>query len=102
MVQFQMIRLLEGIKTDTWLLGYVRQIMYSARIHNVQHLKQPIREAAASVSADVLGWVWQEMQYRFDVCRVTDEAHIELHNHRKKLYQFFFNIICLIYVSYSI
>jgi hypothetical protein len=74
-----MIRLLEGIKTDTGLLGYVKQIMYSARIHNVQHLKQPIREAAASVSADVLGRVWQEMQYRFDVCRVTNEALIELY-----------------------
>jgi hypothetical protein len=45
----------------------VKQITYSVRIHNVQQLKQPIREAAASVSADILGREWQEMEYRLDV-----------------------------------
>jgi hypothetical protein len=30
-------------------------------IHNFQNLKQPITEAVASVTADVLGRVWQEM-----------------------------------------
>jgi hypothetical protein len=36
--------------------GCVKQIVYSVRIHNIQHLKQRIREAAASVT---LGRVWQ-------------------------------------------
>jgi hypothetical protein len=35
-------------------LGYVKQIVYSVRIHNIQHLKQRIGEAAA-VTPDVLG-----------------------------------------------
>jgi hypothetical protein len=51
--------------------------MYSVRIHSIQHLKQPIRETTASVTADVLGRVWQETECRLDVCRATYEAHIE-------------------------
>jgi hypothetical protein len=46
----------------------MKQIMFIVRIHNIQHLKQPIREAAASVSPGVLGLVWQELEYRLDDC----------------------------------
>jgi hypothetical protein len=41
-------------------------------------LKQRIREVVASVTPDVFGRVWQEMEYRLDVCRATSGAHIEL------------------------
>jgi hypothetical protein len=58
--------------------GYVKQIVCSVHIHNIQHLKQRIREAAASVTPDVLGRVWQEMEYRLDVCRTTNRAPIGL------------------------
>jgi hypothetical protein len=37
--------------------GYVKQIAYSVRIHNIQHLKQRIRE-----DPDVLGRMWQKME----------------------------------------
>jgi hypothetical protein len=63
---------------DFYFWGFVKQIVYSAHIHNIQHWKQRIREAAASVTPHVLGRVWQEMQYRLDVCRATNGAHIEL------------------------
>jgi hypothetical protein len=33
---------------------------------------------AASVTPDVLGRVWQELEYCLDVCRATNVAHIEL------------------------
>jgi hypothetical protein len=56
----------------------VKQIVYSIRNHNVQHLKQRIRGAAAPVTPDVLGRVWQEMEYRLDVYRATNGAHMEL------------------------
>jgi hypothetical protein len=58
--------------------GYVKQIIYSVYIHNIQHLKQRIREAAATVTPDVLGRVFQDMEYNLDVCRATNGAHIEL------------------------
>jgi hypothetical protein len=59
-------------------LGYVKQTVYSVRIHNIQHLKQRIREVSASVIPDLLGQVWQEMTYRLDVCKATNGGHIEL------------------------
>jgi hypothetical protein len=58
--------------------GYVKQTVYNVRIHNVQHLKQRIREVAASVTPDVHGRVWQEVEYHLDVCRATSGVHIEL------------------------
>jgi hypothetical protein len=36
------------------------------------------QEAAASVTAAVLGRVWQEMEYRLDVYRATSGAHTKL------------------------
>jgi hypothetical protein len=44
---------------------------------DIDELKRRISEAAASVTADMLERVWQEMEYRIDVCRVTKGAHIE-------------------------
>jgi hypothetical protein len=63
---------------DFYFWGYVKQSVYSVRIHNIQHLKQRIREVAASVTPDVLRRMCQEMEYHLDVCRATNGAHIEL------------------------
>jgi hypothetical protein len=52
--------------------------MYSFRIHNIEHLKQRIREAAVYVTPNVLDGVWQEMEYILDVYRAISGAHIEL------------------------
>jgi hypothetical protein len=62
---------------DFYFWGYVKQTVYSVRIRNIQHSKQRISEIAASVTPDVRR-VWQEMEYRSDVCRATNGAHIEL------------------------
>jgi hypothetical protein len=63
----------------------VKQIIYeySVRIHSIPHLKQPIRAAAATVTADVLGRVWQQMERRLDVCRTAYGAHTELRYTRR-------------------
>jgi hypothetical protein len=63
---------------DFYFQGYVKRSMYSVHIHNIQHQKQPIREAAASVTADVLCRVWQQMECRLDVCGANNGAHTEL------------------------
>jgi hypothetical protein len=63
---------------DFYFWGYVKQTVYSVRISNLQHLKLRIREVAASVTPNVLGRVWQVMEYRLDVCRATNAAHTEL------------------------
>jgi hypothetical protein len=71
-------RSLDLTPLDFYYWGYVKQTIYSVRIHNIQHLKQRIREVAASVTPDALGRVWQEMEYHLDVYRATNGAHIEL------------------------
>ena len=44
---------------------------------NVNQLKQRITIALEAVAQDMLHRVWDELDYRLDVCRVTGGAHIE-------------------------
>jgi hypothetical protein len=64
---------------DYYFCGYVMQCAYSVRINDTEHLKVRITEAVHSVTPDVLRRVWQELEYRLNVCRATKESHIELH-----------------------
>ena len=38
---------------------------------DLDELKRRMLEAAASVTADMLVQVWQDMEYKIDVCHVT-------------------------------
>ena len=40
-------------------------------------LKVRIRTAIETITADMLQTVWNELDYRVDVCRITKGAHIE-------------------------
>jgi hypothetical protein len=44
---------------------------------DIDDLKRRITEAVAAVTCDMLRRVWEELNYRFDICRVTRGAHIE-------------------------
>jgi hypothetical protein len=44
---------------------------------DIDDLKRRITEAVAAVTCDLLRRVWEELDYRFDICRVTRGAHIE-------------------------
>ena len=44
---------------------------------DVDELKVRITEAAATIDNAMLGRVWQELDYRLDVCRVINGAHIK-------------------------
>ena len=46
-------------------------------LHNVNDLKTRIMEAVAAIDNAVLERVWQELDHRLDVCRVTNGAHTE-------------------------
>jgi hypothetical protein len=50
-------------------------MVYSETINDIQQLKQQIRAAITAVTLDVLGHVWQEVEYRLDVCRATNGVH---------------------------
>jgi hypothetical protein len=40
-------------------------------------LKAPIIAAVKNIDAPMLTRVWQELEYRIDMCRVTRGAHIK-------------------------
>ena len=43
----------------------------------IPELKVRIRTAIETITADMLQTVWNELDYRVDVCRITKGAHIE-------------------------
>ena len=54
------------------LLVYVPPLPVS-----IPELKVRIRTAIETITADMLQTVWNELDYRVDVCRITKGAHIE-------------------------
>ena len=44
---------------------------------SISELKVRIRTAIETITADMLQTVWNELDYRVDVCRITNGAHIE-------------------------
>ena len=63
---------------DFFLWGYVKTLAYVPPLpENIKELKQTITIAPETVTQDMLHRVWEELDYRLDVCRVTGGAHIE-------------------------
>jgi hypothetical protein len=59
--------------------GYVKNIVNQVKINALQHLKARIRDAVATVTANMLQATWNEAEHRLDICRATKEAHIEIY-----------------------
>jgi hypothetical protein len=45
--------------------------------HDLPQLQQRIMEAVAAIDRPMLQHVWQELDYRIDICRVTKGGHIK-------------------------
>lgn len=63
---------------DFYFWGHVKQYVYSEHIVNIRHLKQRIQSGVALVTRDILRSVWRELEYRLDLCRANNGAHVEL------------------------
>jgi hypothetical protein len=63
------------VPLDFFLWGYVMEQTYRQRVNMLHELKAWITAATANVTKDMLQLVWQEVDYRWDVCRATDGAH---------------------------
>ena len=66
-------------RVSLWLLCNVHfvQSMQRTCLQTRPCLKAQIIAAVKSIDAPMLTRVWQELEYRIDVCRVTRGAHIE-------------------------
>ena len=61
-----------------FLWGYVKDQVYVPPLPaNILELKVRIRTATDTITADMLQIVWNELDYRVDVCRTTKGAYIE-------------------------
>lgn len=64
---------------DFYLWGYIKDCVFVPPMPaTLQEVRHRIVAAVNSVTTDQLRRVWQEMTYRFDICRVTNGAHIEV------------------------
>ena len=62
---------------DYFLWSYVKDKVFVPPQHvSVPDLKNRITAAVETITPDLLITVWQEMDYRLDVCRVTKDAYI--------------------------
>jgi len=49
----------------------------SSTSRNIPEIKVRIRTATETITADMIQTVWNEFDYRVDVCRITKGAHVE-------------------------
>ena len=63
---------------DSFLWGCVKDQVYVPPLPaSIPELKVRIRTATETITADMLQTIWNELDYRVDVCRITKGAHIE-------------------------
>jgi len=63
---------------DFSLCGFVKDTVFVPPLPaNLQDLRNRITAAGALVDRDILIRVWNEMDYRIDVCRITKGGNIE-------------------------
>jgi hypothetical protein len=61
-----------------FLCGYVKDWGFVPPLpRDLTDLKAQIIEAVKNIDAPMLTCVWQELEYRINVCCVTHDAHIE-------------------------
>jgi hypothetical protein len=64
---------------DFFLWGFVKDEVYVPPVPiTLNNLKDRIRTAIAKIDQPLLQNVWHEVDYRLDVSRATNGAHIEL------------------------
>ena len=66
-------------RVSLWLMCDVRSVqnMQTTRLKDLADLKSRIIAAVKNIDAPMLTRVWQELEHRIDVCRVTRGAHID-------------------------
>ena len=61
-----------------FLWGYVKDRVYQTPVQDLVTLRERIVEAIQAVDVDMLQRVWMEMEYRLDILRATNGAHVEV------------------------
>jgi hypothetical protein len=62
---------------DIFSLGLCERQVHSQRVSMLDGLKSQITAATENFMKNMLQHVWQDVDYRCNVCRATDGAHCE-------------------------
>ena len=62
-----------------FLWGYIKNTVCAEKIRNIQHLQERITSVIETVTRDMTRKTWQEIEFRLDVSRATNGAHIEMY-----------------------
>ena len=57
----------------------IKDIVYRTKVWDITDLKQRISYAIATIDEAMFQRTWQEIEYRFDVLRVTKGTHIKMY-----------------------
>ena len=57
----------------------MKNIVYRTKVRDITALNQRISDAIATIDEDMLQRTWQEIEYRLNVLRLTNGAHIEMY-----------------------
>ena len=59
-------------------MGQCKDIVYRTKVRDINYLQHQIIEATDTVTLYMLVRTWQEIEYRLDIVRATDGAHVEV------------------------
>ncbi|KAG8290475.1 hypothetical protein J6590_080689 [Homalodisca vitripennis] len=63
---------------DFFLWGFIKDKVYVPPLPaSLADLRRRITAAVAEVTPDLLERVWREIDYRCDICRITNGSHIK-------------------------
>jgi hypothetical protein len=64
---------------DFFLWDYVKDRIYSSKLRDLRDLRVRTVEAVGTSTPDMLQRTWAEIDYRLDILRVTNDAHVEVY-----------------------
>jgi hypothetical protein len=71
---------------DFFLWGYVKDNVCATEVTEAEHLKTKIRDVITTINTGMLARSWEELEFRLDVTRATQNGHIELCRVYEKLH----------------
>ena len=57
----------------------MKDVVYRTKVKDISDLKERITAAVNTIDEEMLRRTWTEIEYRLDVLRVTNGAHIEIY-----------------------
>jgi hypothetical protein len=74
---------------DFFLGGYLKDSVFVPPVNDLQDLPARILETVATVPMDMLERTWQEIEYRLDNVRATNDAHVVVYQYQIKFIELF-------------